>query len=293
MDQPKKLETCDNISADRVCLVTGATSGIGRVTARALAQQGATVIVGGRSRDKAEATVAAIRQETGNQRVDYVLADLSVQAEVRRLAAEVQTRYDRLDVLVNNAGGFFFKRLPSADGVEMTWALNVLGPFLLTNLLRETLEASAPARIVNISSDIHRNAKMNLDDVELAHSYSGQKAYGQSKLALVLVTYEWARRLADNGVTVNAVHPGFVATGIGLGDGILSKFMMPLMRRMALTPEEGAETSIYVASSIQLEGVTGKYFAKKEMIDSAPSTYDETAARRVWDICAGMVGMGL
>ena len=272
-------------------MVTGATSGIGRATARALAQRGATVVAVGRSKDKAEATVAALRQESGTRSIDYLLADLSAQAQVRRLADAFQARYARLDVLINNAGGFFMKREESVDRIEMNWALHVLCPFLLTNLLQEILVTSAPARVVNVSSDMHKFAKLNMDDLRMAHGYSGQKAYGQSKLALVLITYELARQLAGTGVVANAVHPGFVATGIGMGDGFLYRLAAPLIKLVAQSPEEGARTTVHVAAAPQVAGVTGQYFAKEAPVRSAPVTYDEALAERLWAVCVQMTGL--
>jgi len=276
---------------DRVCLVTGATAGIGLATARALARQGATLILVGRDPEKGSATVAEIQQETGNPAVEFMLADLSVQDEVRGLADELQRRHDRLHVLINNAAGFFFRRRESADGIEMTFALDYLSPFLLTNLLLETLAASAPARIVNVTSMMHKLARIDLDDLEAKNGYSAQRAYGQSKLALLLFTYELARRLEGTGVTANAVHPGWVATKIGLGGGALARIVTPLMRIFALSPEEGAETSVYLASSPEVEGITGKYWVDKEAVPSSPASYDEALARRLWQIGAEMTGL--
>ena len=275
----------------KICMVTGATAGIGLVTAQTLAQQGATVIVVGRNPEKGAATVARIQQETGNSSVEFMQADLSVQAQIRRLAQEFKNRYPRLDVLVNNAGGFFMKRQLSADGIEMTFALNHLSVFLLTNLLLDTLRASAPARIVNVSSDAHRNARINLEDLQWQQKYRGIGAYGQSKLAVVLFTYELARRLEGTEVTVNALHPGFVATNIGKNNGWLVRLFAPLMKLMALSPEEGAQTSIYLASSPEVAGVTGNYFDKKEPVRSAPASYDEAAAQRLWEISVEMTGL--
>jgi NAD(P)-dependent dehydrogenase (short-subunit alcohol dehydrogenase family) len=220
-----------------------------------------------------------------------MLADLSVQAQVRRLAQEFKRRYSRLDVLINNAGGFFMKRQLSADGIEMTFALNYLSVFLLTSLLLDTLKASAPARIVNISSDAHRRARINFEDLELERKYSGFGAYGQSKLAVALFTYELARRLEGTQVTVNALHPGFVATNLGRNNGWRIKLFAPLVKLMALSPEEGAETSIYLASSSEVAGITGKYFDKKKAVRSSLASYDETAARRLWEISAEMTGL--
>jgi retinol dehydrogenase-12 len=216
---------------DEICMVTGATSGIGAVTARALAEKGAAVVVVGRDAEKSEATVNLIQQQTGNPRVEYLLADLSVQEEIRRLAERFKSRYQRLHVLVNNAGAFFMSRQLSADGLEMTFALNHLAYFLLTHLLLDILKASAPARIVNVSSNGHRGMKINLEDLKSQGRYAPMQAYGQSKLANLLFTYELARRLEGSGVTVNALHPGFVATNLAANNGWLA--------RSRLAPKKG------------------------------------------------------
>jgi NAD(P)-dependent dehydrogenase (short-subunit alcohol dehydrogenase family) len=275
----------------RTCMVTGATSGIGLATARVLAQGGATTVAVGRNREKGAAVVARIREETGTPAVEFMQADLSVQAEIRHLVKEFQSRYSRLDVLVNNAGGFFLRRQLSADGIEMTFALNYLSPFLLTNLLLDTLMTSTSARIVNVSSAVHRGARLSFEDLEGETKYSGIGAYGQSKLAVLLFTYELARRLEGTRITVNAVHPGFVATNIGMNSVWMIKLVAPLIRLVALSPEEGAQTSIYLASSPEVAGVTGKYFAKKEAIYSSPTSYDEAAAKRLWEISVEMTGL--
>jgi NAD(P)-dependent dehydrogenase (short-subunit alcohol dehydrogenase family) len=275
----------------RTCMVTGATSGIGLATARVLAQGGATTVAVGRNREKGAAVVARIREETGNPAVEFMQADLSVQAEIRHLVKEFQSRCSRLDVLVNNAGGFFLRRQLSADGIEMTFALNYLSPFLLTNLLLDTLMTSTSARIVNVSSAVHKGARLSFEDLEGETKYSGIGAYGQSKLAGLLFTYELARRLEGTRITVNAVHPGFVATNIGMSNVWMIKLVAPLIRLVALSPEEGAQTSIYLASSPEVAGVTGKYFAKKESIDSSPASYDEAAAKRLWEISVEMTGL--
>ena len=276
---------------DKICIVTGATSGIGLVTAQMLAQQGATVIAVGRNPEKGTAIVVRIQQETGNPAVEFMLADLSVQAQVRRFVQEFKRRYSRLDVLINNAGGFFMKRQLSTDGIELTFALNHLGVFLLTNLLLDTLKASAPSRIVNVSSDAHKKAQINFKDLGLERKYNGMQAYGQSKLAVVLFTYELARRLEGTQITVNALHPGFVATNIGQNNGGLMKLFAPLIKLVAMSPKEGAETSIYLASSPDVVGVTGKYFDKEKVVVSSPASYDETAARRLWELSAEMTGL--
>jgi retinol dehydrogenase 12 len=253
----------------KVCLVTGATSGIGAVTAEALARQGATTILVARNPTRGAATVERIRQGTGNPQVEVLLADLSAQAEIRRLAREVQSRYPRLDVLVNNAGALFSGREVSADGIEMTWALNHLAYFLLTTLLLDTLRASAPARVVNVSSDAHRHARLRFDDLQGQQDYGGWRAYAQSKLANVLFTYELARRLAGTGVAANAVHPGFVATNFARQNRSLTALLFRALQPVvALSPEQGAETVIYLATAPEVAGVSGQYFVKRRAVRS-------------------------
>lgn len=280
-----------NEQKENVCMVTGATSGIGLATAQALAQKGKRVVLIGRDPGKCATTVTRIKQETGNPSVTFILADLSVQAQVYALAEEYKRRYSRLDVLVNNAGGFFTKRRLTDDGIEMTFALNYLSMFLLSNLLLDNLEASAPARIVNVSSEGHRTARLDFDNLYGELRYQGMQAYGQAKLAVVLFTYELARRLEGTQVTVNALHPGFVATNIGKNDGWRSRIFALVMKLFAVSPEEGAETSIYLAASNEISGETGKYFIKKTEVASAPATYDQATARQLWDISVQMTGL--
>ncbi|MCB9130577.1 MAG: SDR family oxidoreductase [Anaerolineales bacterium] len=269
----------------KVCMVTGATSGIGQVTAAALAMQGAHVIVVGRNRAKAQQVVGEIRRQSGNDAVWYLLADFSDLQQVRELAAAFSAQYSQLDVLVNNAGTYFNTRHPAPGGVEMTFHVNHLAHFLLTNLLLETLTASAPARIVNVTSRAHEYDNMDFDDLGFERSYFGMKAYARSKLANLLFTYELARRLAGSGVTVNAVHPGGVATDIWRTNfPVLGPAIKWVMSLFALTPEEGADTLIYLASSPDVEGVTGKYFVEREAIASSPLSYDEQVAARLWEV---------
>lgn len=267
----------------KICVVTGATSGIGEVTARELARQGATVIVVGRSQEKSAATVEKIEQETGNANVEYMLADLAVQQDVRGLAEQVEGRHQRLHVLVNNAGAVILKRQQTVDGIETTFALNHLSYFLLTNLLLDRLKAGAPARIVNVSSNAHERGKLDFDDLQGA---SGFGAYARSKLANVMFTYELARRLEGTGVTANVLHPGLVATNFGTNNGLVGRLLRPLFDRRAISPEEGARTSIYLASSPEVEGVTGRYFVKETETRSAPRSYDERAQARLWEASA-------
>jgi NAD(P)-dependent dehydrogenase (short-subunit alcohol dehydrogenase family) len=276
----------------KVCLVTGATSGIGRVTAKALAAQGAELIIAGRDRRKAEETVAWTKAETGNSNVHYGLADFSDLDQVRALARDVMGRTSRLDVLVNNAGSFFNSRRDTRYGVERTFLVNHLAPFLLTNLLQDPLCHGAPARIVNVSSDAHRYATLDFDDLAHERGFSGIKAYARSKLANVLFTYELARRLEGSGVTANALHPGHIATGMW-GDSfrLLGPVIKWAMGFFALTPEQGADNSIYLASSPDVDGITGAYFAKREPVESSPLSYDEEVARTLWDVCIEIVGL--
>lgn len=276
----------------KVCLVTGATSGIGQATAHALARLGTTVIVVGRNPEKGATTVAQINRACDNPNIDCLLADLSSQAAIHQLAQQLKDRYQRLDVLVNNAGAVFMQRQESADGIEMTFALNHLGYFLLTNLLLDVLKASAPARIVNVSSELHRKAHLDFDDLQNARRYRGMNAYHQSKLANILFTYELARRLEGTGVTANALSPGLVATNLGMNNRGLSPLMKRFVdRMMGIGPEEGAQTGVYLATSPQVEGVTGEYFVKQEAVQSSPETYNEAIAERLWEVSAELTGL--
>ena len=276
---------------DKICLITGATSGIGQAAAMALSKMSATVIVAGRSEERCQNTVAHIQQETGNFHVDYLLGDLSVQSHIRQMAKNFKSRYERLDVLVNNAGAINFFRKISADGIELTYALNHLAYFLLTNLLLDTLKASAPARIVNVASNSHYGQHLDFDNLELKRGYNPLRAYGRSKLCNLYFTYELARKLEGTGVTVNAMHPGFVATNMGVNNGWLVKLFLPLIHRNSLTPEQGASTAVYLASSSDVEGVTGKFFVRERERVSDPVSYDEPAAKQLWEFSEAMTGL--
>jgi NAD(P)-dependent dehydrogenase (short-subunit alcohol dehydrogenase family) len=281
-----------NIMAGKTCLVTGATSGIGRVTAAALAGQGAELVVAGRNRQKAEETVGWIKSETGNPNVGYLLADFADLEQVRALAAAFRERYSRLDVLINNAGAFFNSRQATPYGAEMTFLVNHLAPFLLTNLLLEELRRSAPARIVNVSSDGYKQATLDLDDLEMTNGFFGMKAYSRSKLANILVTFELARRLEDSGVTANALHPGHVATNIFRTPfpfiGPVLKWVIGLF---ALSPQEGADNSIYLATSPDVGGITGRYFVKREPVETTPLTMDRELAAKLWVVSERLTGL--
>jgi retinol dehydrogenase 12 len=275
----------------KTCLVTGATSGIGEVTALELARMGAYVVLVGRSPDRCEASLARIKQATGSSSVEYLIADLSSSAQVRQAAHQFMEKHNRLDVLVNNAGAAFVRRQLSSDGFEMTFALNHLNYFLLTLLLVDTLKASAPARVVNVASDSHRGQVLDFDDLQLERSYGVMKAYGRSKLANVLFTYELARRLNGSSVTVNALHPGTVATRIWQKGGPLNPLISLIMRTITVPVEQGAQTPIYLASSSEVQGVTGQYFTNCKAVRSDPASYDEASAKRLWETSLKMVGL--
>jgi retinol dehydrogenase-12 len=276
--------------AGKVVLVTGATGGIGQVTARSLAGMGATVVVNGRDPQKTSTTVQSIRSQTGNESVDGLVADLSSQSQIKKLAEDFRARYDRLDVLVNNAGAIIMKREESVDGIEMTFALNHLNYFLLTHQLLDMLRASKPSRIVNVSSEAHRGARLNFDDLENRQGYTGWKAYGQSKLANIYFTYSLSATLENSGVTANVLHPGFVATNFGRSNGGFFSPLFKIIQMGAITPEEGAQTSIYLASSPEVAEVTGKYFVKSTAVSSSAVSYDKAAARKLWDVSLEMTG---
>ncbi len=277
--------------ADRTVLVTGGSGGIGRATAEGLAALGARVGIVGRDRGRTERAAGEIARSTGGT-VDVFVADLSSQAEVRRLAGEVLAAYPRLDVLVNNAGGYWAHRHVTADGLEHTFALNHLAPFLLTDLLLDRLRASAPARVVTVSSGAQSMGRIDFDDLMGEDRYDGQQAYNQSKLANVLFTYELARRLDGSGVTANVLHPGVVRTSFGQEDPLgWMRLMLPFVRPFLKSPDRGAATSVHLASAPDLEGVTGTYFVDKRPKKSSPRSYDEQVAKRLWDESARLVGL--
>ncbi|MDQ6703011.1 MAG: SDR family oxidoreductase [Pseudomonadota bacterium] len=268
----------------KICLVTGATLGIGKETALGLARKCAKVVIVGRDEARARATRSAIVAAFGNAQVDFLVADLSSQAEVRRLAEEFKRKYSRLDVLLNNAGAIFTKREITVDGFERTWALNHLAEFLLTQLLLDTLEASAPARIVNVASAAHTSGTIAFDNLQGEKKYSGISAYNQSKLANILFTFALARRLAGKGVIASCLHPGVVATGFGRNTPGLIKTLVSLARPFLMTPEKGAGTSIYLASSPEVANVSGKYFAKCRPIASSKLSNDVALQEKLWEL---------
>ncbi len=274
----------------RTVLVTGGTGGIGKATAAGLAAMGARVAITGRNRRRAEQAAREIGRP-GGAAVDVFVADLSSQAEVRRLAAEVLDELPGLDVLVNNVGGSWSTRHVTADGIELTFALNHLAPFLLTHLLLDRLLQNAPARVVTVSSGAHSMGRIDFADLQGEKKY-GFTAYSQSKLANLLFSYELARQLDGSGVTANALHPGLVRTAFGAEDpGTIQKVLVPFVRPFMRTPEKGAVTSIYVASAPELESVTGAYFANAALKQSSARSHDEVVAARLWRVSAELVGI--
>jgi NAD(P)-dependent dehydrogenase (short-subunit alcohol dehydrogenase family) len=277
--------------AGKVCLVTGATSGIGLVTARELARKGACVVLVGRNPDKCDSALRQIRAETGNQQVEALLADLSVQQQIRDLTGQFRQRHQRLDVLINNAGGMWLRRELTADGIERTFAVNHLAYFLLTELLLDVLKTSVPARIVNVSSAAHARATLDFDNLQGERGYRGWRQYCRTKLMNLLFTYELARRLEGTGVRTNALHPGFVATGFGGNNGLRGRLLQLAARLFGLSAEQGARTVIYLASSPEVAAVSGRYFVRERAVASSPASYDEAAAKRLWQLSARLAGM--
>ncbi len=270
----------------KVCVVTGANSGIGKETALGLAQLGATVVLVCRSQERGAAALAEIKQRSGNDSVALLVADLSSERQVRRVAAAYRQQFDRLDVLVNNAALARRKRAVTENGVELTLAVNHLAPFLLTNLLLDRLKASAPARVVTVSSAAHKDAEINFADLQGGQRYAtfGFGAYSQSKLANVLFTYELARRLEGTGVTANCLHPGVVATGIFRDTPLWLRTGLALARPLILGSVQGADTVLYLATAPEVAEVSGRYFEKRKPVQSSPLSYDTEVARRLWEV---------
>lgn len=278
MDREREVAEGSGGMRGRVCLVTGATMGIGRATALGLARMGARVGIVGRSRERGEAVQEEIARDAGASAAELFLADLASQTEVRRLATEVRSRFGRLDVLVSNAGVYTRRRTVTVDGIETQLAVNHLAPFLLTGLLLDLLRESAPARVVVVSSEAHHGARVRWDDLQGERGYNGLRAYANTKLMNILFVRELARRAAGTGVTANAVHPGVVATELLFGGWAPLRLLRPFIR----TPEQGAGTSVWLASSAELEGVTGRYFRDRREITPSCAALNDEAARRLW-----------
>jgi NAD(P)-dependent dehydrogenase (short-subunit alcohol dehydrogenase family) len=276
----------------KVCLVTGATSGIGKVTAATLASMGATVVITGRRQPRISSALQELRAQTGNENIHALQADFSDLKSVKALAESFLASFDRLNILVNNAGSYYNRRYMALQEVERTFLVNHLAPFLLTGLLLNTIKSSAPARIVNVSSGAHIYDTMDFNNLGFQNGYIGLKAYARSKLANILFTYELARRLGDSGVTANAVHPGQVATDIWRTNffiiGPVLKWMVGLK---GLTPEQGADPLIFLACSPEVEKLNGKYFNRRKIAQSSPITYDEEIALRLWNVSERLTGV--
>jgi NAD(P)-dependent dehydrogenase (short-subunit alcohol dehydrogenase family) len=276
----------------KVCVITGATSGIGREAALQLARLGARLVLVGRDPRRGADAVAWLKERVPGAAAAVLVGDLLRLAEIRRLAAALRAEADRIDVLVNNAGAIFDRHALTEDGVERTFALNHLAYFLLTHLLRDRLEASAPARIVNVASEAHRGAALDFSDLAGVRGDSGWSAYRRSKLANILFTAELARRLAGSGITANCLHPGFVASRFGDETGPLLRFGLRLAKRVAaISPEEGARTIVHLASSSEVAGVSGRYFAKCRELEPSPAARDAAAAGRLWNESARLCGL--
>lgn len=268
----------------KVCIVTGSNSGIGKETALALAGMGATVVMVVRNPEKGKKALEEMVSKTGNKSVSLMICDLSSLVSIRRFVEEFKRRFDRLDVLINNAGAEFAKRQETAEGFEQTLAVDYLAPFLLTHELLDLLKASAPSRIINVTSGLAKNGTVNFDDLQNKKNYKGMLAYSNAKLMLMMFTYELSRRLKGTGVTVNSLLPGFVATNLGKNSGSLgSAIMFKLVRPMQISASKGAETSVYLASATEVEGISGKCFSKKKEVETCPMSNDQEAQQRLWN----------
>ena len=268
---------------NRKVIITGGTDGIGLATAIELARLGASLWIVGRNETKTKQVVGEIIKSSGNEKVGYVIADLSSIAAIRKVAEDINNTVDRIDVLVNNAGAVFINRETSVDGLEMTFALNHVNYFLLTSLLMDKIKKGVHPRIVNVSSTAHFAGRVNFDDLQSQKKYSTMRVYGTSKLMNVLFTYELDRRLEGSGITVNALHPGFVASNFGKSNGGLMKPLFGLIQLGAISVEDGAKTSIYLASSTEAEGISGKYFDQSQAVDSSKDSYNPALAKRLWE----------
>jgi NAD(P)-dependent dehydrogenase (short-subunit alcohol dehydrogenase family) len=275
----------------KLCVITGATSGIGFEAACALARQGAILALTGRDKERGEATLARLRAATPDVRAAMHYADLSSMAEVRRLGAELLAAYPRIDVLINNAGGLFREREVTADGLERTFALNHMAYFLLTHALRDRLAASTPARVINVASRAHVGVRLDFDDLNGERQYDGWTAYRRSKLANILFTRELARRLAGTGVTATCLHPGFVASRFGDNNRGAFRWAFALAKFTAISPRRGAETIVYLASAPEAAGATGGYFARSAPAIPSEAARDDGAARRLWQASVAIAGL--
>lgn len=281
----------EDMLAGKYILVTGATSGMGKVTARRLAEQGATVVIAGRNAEKTQAAAREIQQAAPKGETRTLVADLSSLAQTRTLAQAYRDAYPRLDVLIHNAGGMFGRRQISADGQEMTFALNVFAPFLLTQLLLDTLKANAPARIITVASQQHAGQTVPFEDMTHEKGYKPLQVYAQSKLMAIMFTYALARRLQGTNVTANALHPGVVATNFGKQAGGIWPAFFAVLAPLSLSPEKGARTAVYLASSPEVATVSGEYFVKSQPARSSLASHDVDAQERLWALCERVTGL--
>ena len=274
----------------RVCIVTGSNSGIGMETARALAGMGATVVMVVRSKEKGIKALNEIQEETGNRETSMMICDVSSRSSIKSFVEEFSCSYEKLHVLINNAGAVYMKKEFTSDGFEKTFATNYLGPFQLSREFQPLLEAGAPSRIINVSSGMHKTGKMDFDDLQSLNKFGGMKVYANTKLLITTMTYELARRMEDTGVTANVVEPGFVATNLGMNSGsLMSALMFTIVRPMQKSAKKGAETSVWAATAPELEKVTGKCFANKQEITSSKISYDIHIQRRLWEATEEML----
>ena len=276
----------------KVCIVTGANSGIGKETAIGLVGKGATVIMVVRNKDRGEKAKHEIMSQIADASIDLIICDMSSMKSIRKFAGEFKQKYTQLDVLVNNAGAVFSKREVTAEGFERTLAVNYLGPFLLANELLPMLKSAAPSRIINLGSGLHKSGKIDINNLQSTKNYKGMRVYSNSKLLVIMFTYELARRLDGTGVTVNGIEPGFAATNLGNNSGSLrSAVMFKLIRPMQINAKKAAETSIYLASSDVVKNTTGKCFAKKQETTTSPVSYDMELQKELWDKTNELLGL--
>jgi retinol dehydrogenase-14 len=275
----------------KTALVTGGTSGIGKASAVAFAAMGANVVIVGRNLERGEAALRDIKGQSHSDSVELMLADLSVQGEVRRLADQFLERHERLDVLANNAGLVQSRRTETADGIETTLAVNHLAPFLLTNLLLDRLKESAPSRVITVSSEAERMGNIDFDDIQSRQKYKGFAAYGKTKLANIMFTYELAERLKGTFVTANCLHPGAVGTNFGKNNAGPMALFFRLAKPFMRSPERGADTLIWLASSADVDGVSGKYFSDRKEIEAKEIVNDPAARRRLWELSEELTGL--
>ncbi|UCC21331.1 MAG: SDR family oxidoreductase [Promethearchaeota archaeon] len=276
----------------KICMITGANSGIGKATALSLAKLGANLVLVCRNRERAEQAIVKIKEKTGNQSIDLIIADLSSQKQIRNLVSEFKEKYDKLHVLINNAGVNLNKHTLTEDGIEATFAVNYLAYFMLCNLLLGTLKNTGSARIVNVASSVQAKS-IDFDDLNENQNYRQLKAYAQSKLAVVLFTYEFARKIKGTGVSVNCLHPGYVKTKMIRNFRPFVKYFYHLIGLFILTPKRGAKTSIFLASSPDIDGTSGKYFKRRKEAKSVKISYDETVAKQLWDVSVSLTNVDL